>query len=333
MVDWVTSAASIGGSLISGGMGSKASKSAENAQRRMAADGLAQQNYKLDSATANARNDLQPFLSTGTGANNLLAQLLGIGTPSGVGNAPTRQQFENEVRNEHFQQFGRDYGGGSNMGAVQQEVERRFNEATQKYNQEVEAARAANPGASGSGYLLSNFTNEDFLKDPGYEFRRDEGELGVNRALTSGGRYDSGAALKALTRFNQDYASNEFQNAYNRDAANKDRTFNYLTGTSNAGQQAGTSLANIGMGAASQAGNNINNANNLNSQATQYGLMGAQAQNNAIQGGIGNLLTAYLRGQGNGGSSGNGTYSGAGNTNSSGGISLAGLTSNLGWNY
>lgn len=52
----------------------------------------------------------------------------------------------------------------------------------------------------------------EFTTSPGYQFRLEEGENAINRSAAARGGVLSGATLKALNRFNQDYASNEYQN-------------------------------------------------------------------------------------------------------------------------
>lgn len=62
------------------------------------------------------------------------------------------------------------------------------------------------------------FGAEEFeqYKDPGYEFRLEEGERGVNRALASMGKLGSGNRLRALMDLNQQSASQEFGAARGR---------------------------------------------------------------------------------------------------------------------
>jgi CRISPR/Cas system-associated protein Cas7 (RAMP superfamily) len=139
---------------------------------------------------------------------------------------------------------------------------------------------------------LKAFSNEDFVKDPGYEFRMAEGEKGIQRQLSKMGGFNSGAALKALDRYNQDYASNEFTNAYNRDAANKARTFSFLSDTANKGLQATGTGVNVNQGATnanSQIQSNL--GNNLASMYQQN----ADNQSNMFQSAVGNALYAYER--------------------------------------
>ena len=73
------------------------------------------------------------------------------------------------------------------------------------------------------GDLSRTFTMDDFQKDPGYQFRMDEGTKALERSAAARGGLSSGSTLKALTRYGQDYASNEYQNAYNRFNADRDR--------------------------------------------------------------------------------------------------------------
>ena len=52
--------------------------------------------------------------------------------------------------------------------------------------------------------------------DPGYQFRLDQGNQALQRSAAANGTLLSGGTQKALARYNQDYASGEFQNVYNR---------------------------------------------------------------------------------------------------------------------
>lgn len=51
-----------------------------------------------------------------------------------------------------------------------------------------------------------------FRTSPGYDFRLDQGRNTVQGSAAAGGNLFSGKTLKDLTRFGQDYASNEFGN-------------------------------------------------------------------------------------------------------------------------
>lgn len=54
------------------------------------------------------------------------------------------------------------------------------------------------------------------MMDPGYQFRLGEGLKALDRQAAARGGLISGAALRASQRYGQEFASNEFGNAYNR---------------------------------------------------------------------------------------------------------------------
>ena len=72
-------------------------------------------------------------------------------------------------------------------------------------------------GSNGTnGDLTRSFTTADYQADPGYAFRLSEGEKALTRSAAARGGLYSGRAAKDLTKYSQDYASNEYNNAYNR---------------------------------------------------------------------------------------------------------------------
>lgn len=98
-----------------------------------------------------------------------------------------------------------------------------------------------------------DFTMSDFMADPGYQFRMSEGQKAIERSAAARGGLNSGATLKALTRFGQDTASSEFSNAYNRFNADRDRRFNRLSSLAGVGQTANSQVASAGQ----NYGNNV----------------------------------------------------------------------------
>lgn len=59
-------------------------------------------------------------------------------------------------------------------------------------------------------------TGVTMANDPGYQFRLEEGRKALQGAAAARGSILSGGTLKALDRYNQEYASGEFGNVYNR---------------------------------------------------------------------------------------------------------------------
>lgn len=137
-------------------------------------------------------------------------------------------------------------------------------------------------GTGEAGSLNRNFTNEDFIKDPGYEFRMSEGERGQNNSLAAQGGLLSGAAMKALERYRQGFASNEYDKAYARFGNNQSNQYGRLAGIQGAGQNAINTTAgmnnvaqfNPSGGSAGSGGSGI--ASGLNSASAQFG----QSSNN-----------------------------------------------------
>lgn len=102
--------------------------------------------------------------------------------------------------------------------------------------------------------------------DPGYQFRLEQGNRAMNASLAARGMGNSGAALKSLSRYGQDYASGEFSNAYNRlsSLAGVGQTANQNNQASGANYANGVSANNAAIGNAAAA-NYIGQANNFNS--------------------------------------------------------------------
>ena len=155
-------------------------------------------------------------------------------------------------------------------------------------------------GTGTGGDLVRPFSLSDFQADPGYGFRVSEGEKGIQRAASARGGLYSGATLKALARFNQDTASGEYNNAYNRYNSDQSTQFNRLASIAGLGQTATNQVGQAGQnayGTIASAGQNASNniSNNLigagNARASGY-VGGA----NAISNGIGQYMN-YNQGQ------------------------------------
>lgn len=75
-------------------------------------------------------------------------------------------------------------------------------------------ALAQYPTAAAPSY--TPFGMEQFNADPGYQFRMSEGLKALERSAAARGILSSGQTLKDITRFGQDTASQEYQNAFSR---------------------------------------------------------------------------------------------------------------------
>jgi hypothetical protein len=104
---------------------------------------------------------------------------------------------------------------------------------------------------------MKDFSAADFQADPGYAFRLQEGIKALERSAAARGTVLSGGTLRELARYNQGFASNEYQNAYNRFQQNRATRFNQLASISGLGQTTATQLGQLGSESATNIGNLI----------------------------------------------------------------------------
>lgn len=142
-------------------------------------------------------------------------------------------------------------------------------------------------GTAPGGDYMRDFTLADFARDPGYQFRQQEGMRGVESSAAARGGLLNGGTLKALDRYNQDYASGEFSNAYNRWNNDRSQRFNRLSSLAGIGQTASRDVANMGMQTAGTIGQNQLAAGN----ARASGYVG---QANAFNNAQGSLQSMYM---------------------------------------
>lgn len=109
-------------------------------------------------------------------------------------------------------------------------------------------------------------TNVTEQNDPGYQFRMQQGQQAIERSAAARGGVLSGGTAKALDQYNQDYASNEYGNVYNRAyneyatrynqfETNQTNKYNRFAGVAGVGQQAANQLGILGNQSAQNAGN------------------------------------------------------------------------------
>ena len=138
------------------------------------------------------------------------------------------------------------------------------------------------------GKFTQGFTNNDFQQDPGYGFRFQEGLKALERSAAAKGNLLGGAQVKASQRYGQDFASNEYQNAYNRFNQDRQFTAGQLSGAINNGMSAGNQIAGYGT--------NYANATNANNQNYSTGMTNA---NNNLANSVGSAYQNYGTGMTN----------------------------------
>lgn len=264
-------ATAVVGSAVIGGVASNmAAKKAAKAQQSSAdaATQLQREMYEQQ------REDQAPWRNVGGNALNQLAMLLGIDGYS-MGNTPGSLNGQDLVMIEngvpvanpdlyasnaayrdawdrglahHVQKFGGGFRFDSDPNAIESYLKR---ELADEMEGEKQVARD-NPLY---GSLMKRFSAEDFQTDPGYEFRLGQGQRALESSAAARGGLLSGAAAKALTKYNQDFASNEYQNAYNRFTNDQTNMFNRLANIAGVGQTATNQLGQAGQNYATNAGN------------------------------------------------------------------------------
>lgn len=293
---WIGSAISAGGSILGGLMGGDGAEDAANAQLQANQMAIAEQRRQYDQS----RRDNLPYMESGTAANRRLAMLMGLSTE----NSPfSLERFGNGVPTDSLDQLiavyspqdqeriraqvaglGVDQPDGQRIGTYNKDA---LAGILQKY---TPTADTSNPEF---GQLTRKFTMADRDADPvyqsGLQFGLDEGRGAINARAIAGGGYDSGATLKALTRFGNDYGSTKANESYNRFTNDQSNTYNKLAGVSGSGQVANQQVGSAG----------ANMANNVSSMLTDGGnaraasiVGGANSWNNAFSG-VSNAVNRY----------------------------------------
>lgn len=148
------------------------------------------------------------------------------------------------------------------------------------------------PTSTPTGTTVAGSTGYNYMNDPSYQFRLQEGLRAILGQNAARGMLNSGRTLRELLRYGSDYASQEYQNEFAR---------RY-------------SLANLGLNAASQqvGGANVpipsvpglsGNVSYPTTQPTNFNLGGLSAYGGLMQGGASNVANAgQLLGAGQAGS-------------------------------
>jgi len=179
-----------------------------------------------------------------------------------------------------------------------------------------DALKQLTAGVSPGGSLVTPYSGTftapsglDMQNDPGYQARLKLGTDALQKSAAARGSVLTGGTAKALDSYAQDYASNEYNNVYNRaltdyttkyNAYNTDQAnqYNRLASLAGVGQQAANQLATSGqnatnnitsniLGTASQVGQQINNAG----AATASGYVGAGSAWGSGINGVGSNLS------------------------------------------
>lgn len=265
------------------GVGAFASaKSANKASKRAAETSQA----NTDANVALARDIygqnkqvLSPFVDRGNAAGNQINALLGLG---GSAPAPQTQQVQPNALAQF--QGGRPAGFGYGLGdgfvgPGSFVGGGGFNPAaygdmagaaggimpSETYGATLPSAGGAVSSAAQTGQSPQEAANaafDTFRNSTGYQFRLGEGLDAVNSAYAGIGGLQSGAAMRGITEYGQNFASNEFGNYMNA-----------LGAQQAVGAGSASSLAGVGQNFAGTVigQNNFNAANQMNAQLSRGG--------------------------------------------------------------
>lgn len=150
------------------------------------------------------------------------------------------------------------------------------------------APMASSSPAGGYGSLLSPFTLDTFHKmSPGYQFQLQQGQQGVLNADASSAGALSGSAQKDLMGFNQGFAQDAWNNAFNQYQVQQGNIFSRLSDVANRGQNAAANAGQTGSALTGQIAQSITNAGS----ARAAGQVGAA---NAWSSGISNAAVPWM---------------------------------------
>lgn len=272
---WMVGGAILGSALLSSSASSKASKGQVGAANAANAEQARQYDQ--------SRSDLEPWRTAGGAAIDSLSNRLGLtrGPAEATMGHIARSDFDVDAYlaanpdvakdsatygndpYDHYIKFGMGEGRqGFKIGALTQ----------------------------GEGDLMRKFRLSDFESDPVNQiqgtFALDEARKAIERRASARGGWDSGATLKALTRYGSDYGNQRAGESYNRFVGDQTNQFNRLASVAGFGQTAANQTATLGANTATNIGNNTMQAAN----ARGSGYIG---QANAITGGVGTGLNFY----------------------------------------
>lgn len=143
-----------------------------------------------------------------------------------------------------------------------------------------------NSSASGYGSLGGSIDVGDVTQDPGYQFGMQQGQSALQNQLVARGMRNSGAALQAGTRYAQDYAGTKYNDAFNRQVANRSAQLNPLQSLAGLGQTGASTIAQAGSNYANTVGNNLTSLGNAQGASSI-------AQGNALTGAINGVAGWY----------------------------------------
>lgn len=255
-------ATAIGASAV---VGAYSANKASKAQQQSGREGMAAEREMFDIS----RQDQEPWRKQGEAGLNRLAHMLGLNPLTGSGGSapisrddlidtsqdiwrPNEQLYANDagyraawdkVYGSHQQRFNAPMrtSKGSGLEVTQDDLLRNGFDMNAYNAAQTAQMKEEQQNDPTFGTLMRNFSQDDLNNDPvyktGLEFGLNEGTKGINRLMAASGNLLSGATLKELARYGNDYGSTKANDAYNRFKLNQDSSYNKLAGLAGIGQQ------------------------------------------------------------------------------------------------
>lgn len=255
--------ASIAGPIIGGLIGADSASDAAAEQGRATEAAVSEQRRQFDLNRA----DLGPWRDAGGAAVSRLSTLLGL---SGGGRNPDEYTLDDflDYNRRAAPEWYQSPGPQATDARIQYDA---YKSGIRSTPEEMESLgfRPLGGGGGGNaefGALNKKFTLADFWDDPvtkaSFQFGLDEGTKALDRIAGARGNRNSGAQLKALTRFGTDYTGQKAGDSYNRFYGDQDRTYNRLAGVAGVGQTAATNTAQMGQNTANNVSGLISGMGN-----------------------------------------------------------------------
>lgn len=282
-------ALSIGGSLLGAAMQGDAAESAANTQAQSAENSTAEMRRQFNLN----RQDSAPWRDAGSAAVDRLGVLLGLEGAGGKTGGYKYEDFLEYAKKHRFSGVTPEDHAQNMFSRYKAKADPNWYTDDQQVAGWLGKDPAPVENPADFGLLNRKFSLADRDADPvyqaGLDFGLKEGTGAINSRALSSGMYDSGATLKALTRFGNDYGSTKTGESRNRFLADQDTTYNRLAGISGTGQSASAQNAQTGTQISSGIANNMTDAGN----ARAAGIVGgANAWGNAA-GGVSGAVNNY----------------------------------------
>lgn len=277
-MSWVAPAIGAGGDILGGFLGGLGASKASKAQKKALDKQLALQTQMYYSNLGIN----EPWRYTGANALNSLNRLYGyapqpyqsaasIAQQADVGGGPgVKLKAKDVVR---MMKSGMSIEDISKLGRLQDKSKTVKYLANRGYT--ADQIKTLQGGPMGLGTQPENALGAPteqlapdmsvFTNSPGYQFRRDEGQRDIGNSFAARGGAFSGNALRGLTDFNQNLASEDYYNFVNQ-----------LNNMAGFGQTATNNATNLGQNYSTQAGNTMANYGDARASglANQYNMWG-----------------------------------------------------------